>query len=165
MAVFSSAEIFEFAARIEENGEKFYRHAAVITEEETARYLFNHLADEENKHRETFRHMAAQADPAAGAVPMPMETYPGEYLTYLRNHIDHSAVFNAQADREFAHICNTEAAIDFAMNREMDSILYYAEIKQLVPASGQALIDNIIAEERQHFMKLAEFKKEWTDRR
>ena len=160
MAIFSNAELFEFAVRIEENGEKFYRHAAVITEDETARYLFNHLADEEIKHKATFRAMASKG----GELPLALETYPGEYLAYLRNHIDHSAVFNKQADQEFAHICDTRAAIDFAINREMDSILYYSEIRQLIPASGQPLIDDIVAEERKHFMKLTEFKKEWEAR-
>jgi rubrerythrin len=162
MAIFDVNEVFRFAIRIEENGERFYRHAAVITEDETARYLFNHLADEEMKHKGIFKGMAEKMDllkkMEAQCEP---ESYPGEYIEYLRNYLDNNVVFNQKAEAEFAHIQDTLAAINFAIDRETDSILYYSEIKGLVPKGGHALIDEVIAEERKHFMRLQEFKKEY----
>ncbi len=162
MAIFDAEEVFRFAIRIEENGEKFYRHAAVITEDETARYLFNYLADEEIKHKGIFRNMAEKMDLLKKMeVQDKPESYPGEYMAYLRNYLDNAVVFNRKAEAEFAHIQDTLAAVDFAIDRETDSILYYSEIKGLVPKGGQALVDQVIAEERKHFMKLQEFRKEY----
>ena len=162
MAIFDISEVFQFAARIEENGERFYRHAAVITEDETARYLFNHLADEEVKHKGIFKDMALNRDLAKKMEdPNQAESYSGEYIDYLHNYLDHNVVFNQKADGDFAHIQDTLAAINFAIDRETDSILYYSEIKQLVSKGSHDLVDKIIAEERKHFSKLMEFKAEW----
>ena len=165
MAIFDGSEVFQFAIRIEENGEKFYRHAAVITEDETARYLFNHLADEEIKHKNIFSDMFRKMDLLKKMdVPDQAESYPGEYMAYLRNYLDHNIIFSRKADADFAHIQDTRAAIDFAIDRETDSILYYSEFKQFVPAGDRGLVDQVIAEERKHFLKLMEFKKEWEKR-
>lgn len=161
MVVFDVDEVFGLAIRIEENGEKFYRHAAVVTEDETARYLFNHLADEELKHKEVFKDMISRMKVECKDRP---ESYPGEYMDYLRNYLDDNIVFNKKAESEFAQIRDTIDAVNFAIDRETDSILYYSEIKQLVPQSGHALVDEIIAEERRHFLKLAEFKKDYLKR-
>jgi rubrerythrin len=158
MAIFDMDEVFRFAVRIEENGEKFYRHAAVITEDETARYMFNHLADEEIRHKNVFTDMASKMKVECKDRP---ESYPGEYIEYLHNYLDNNIVFNKKAESEFASIQDTMDAINFAIDRETDSILYYSEIKQLVPKSGHALVDEIIAEERKHFLRLAEFKKDY----
>ncbi len=165
MPIFDVNEVFQFAVRIEENGEKFYRHAAVITEDETARYLFNHLADEEIKHKDIFKGMAARMDMTQKwEAQDPPEEYPGEYMEYLRNYLDNNVVFNSKAESEFKDIQDTMAAINFAIDRETDSILYYSEIKQLFPKSGHAVVDKIIAEERRHFIRLSEFKKEYLKR-
>ena len=51
MSIFFNAnEILQFAIRIEENGEKFYHHAARITKDEDTKKMFEYLADEENSH-------------------------------------------------------------------------------------------------------------------
>ena len=57
MAIFKSDDVVEFAIRIEENGEKFYRNAEHATTNDAARALFKRLADEEVDHKETFRKM------------------------------------------------------------------------------------------------------------
>jgi len=40
MNIFKPAEIMQFAVRIEENGEKFYKQAAQATKDEEAKYMF-----------------------------------------------------------------------------------------------------------------------------
>jgi rubrerythrin len=64
-------------------------------------------------------------------------------------------------DKELAKIKDTIAALDFAIKRELDSILYYHEIKKFVPAAQYTAIDQIIAEERKHFSKLSAVKKQF----
>ena len=50
----------------------------------------------------------------------------------------------------------------FAIRREIDSINYYNEIKSFVPEEQRNLVEEIIEEERRHFLKLSEFKKKLT---
>ena len=54
------------------------------------------------------------------------------------------------------------SAIDFAIRRELDSLLYYREIRELLPADRKEAIERIILEEKKHFMKLSEMKKRLT---
>jgi len=160
MNVFDASEIYQFAVKMEENGEKFYRRAAAITEDEEARYLFNFLADEEVNHRKIFGEMLAKMKTIE-----PDERYPGEYMDYLKDLLDNRAVFSKKKlDAEFKGVKNTLSALDFAINREVDSILYYSEAKNLVDKKQQKTIEKIIEEERKHFARLTNFKKEYKKR-
>jgi rubrerythrin len=160
MKLFDASEIYRFAMRIEENGEKFYRHAAQITEDEEARYLFNFLADEEIVHGKIFGRLLSKLETTE-----PDERYPGEYLDYLRDYLDNKVIFSKKKmEDEFQKVKDTLSATNFSINREMDSILYYSEIKNLVAASQQEAIEKIIAEERRHFAKLTEFKRDYEKR-
>ncbi len=154
MAVFDASEIFEVAIKIEENGEKFYRYAAGIAKDEERKKIFNFLADEETNHKKVFKDMLSKIEKFE-----PPESYPGEYLAYLRAYVD-SIIFKMKMmDKEISVINDVPTAIDFASQRELDSILYYDEIKNAVQKSGHPLIDKIIGEERKHFTTLQELKK------
>jgi rubrerythrin len=160
MNVFDASEVYQFAVKMEENGEKFYRQAAAMTEDDEARYLFNFLADEEVNHRKIFGELLAKMKTIE-----PDERYPGEYMDYLKDLLDNRAVFSKKKlDAEFKGVKNTLSALDFAINREVDSILYYSEAKNLVDKKQQKAIEKIIEEERKHFAKLTDFKKEYEKR-
>lgn len=160
MNIFDASEIYRFAIKMEENGEAFYRHAAQLTRDEDARYLFNFLADEEVNHKNIFGRMLSHIEKMD-----PDEGYPGEYMAYLKDFIDNRSVFSkAKLEREFNDVKDTLSAIDFAINREVDSILYYSETKNLVSKNQQDTIEQIIAEERKHFAKLTDFKKDYEKR-
>jgi rubrerythrin len=62
MKLFESNEIYLFAVRIEENGEKFYRHAAQIAQDRESRDMFSFLADEEVRHKKTFETMLSKME-------------------------------------------------------------------------------------------------------
>jgi len=51
------------------------------------------------------------------------------------------------------------AALDFAIGRELDSVLYYSEMKKYVTASAQDLLEQVIEEERKHVVILTNIKK------
>jgi len=53
---------------------------------------------------------------------------------------------------------------NFGIQRELDSTLYFHEIKKFVPKSQHNLIDRIIDEERKHFSKLSELRKRYNRR-
>lgn len=151
---FRASEIFKFAIRIEENGERFYRHAVEVTEDNNSKEMFAYLADEENKHKKMFKNLTSRMEEYT-----PFESYPGEYLAYLRSFIDKIIFANEEFDREIREIKDISSALDFGIQRELDSLLYYYEMRRFVPKSQHKLIDKIIDEERKHFSQLSELKK------
>jgi rubrerythrin len=158
MNIFRAADILEFALRIEEDGELFYREAAQRASDSAVQDLFNRLAGEEIRHKVLFQEMLSKIGEYS-----PAETYPGEYLAYLRDYIDGKVVFTREL-RETSMRTATDAfsAIEFAMQRELGSIVYYQEIKQFVPEKDRGILGDIIAEERKHFSKLAEAKRNYS---
>jgi rubrerythrin len=155
MRVFDASDIVEIAIRIEENGANFYKFAEQIAKQEEAKQLFAHLALEELNHKKTFEGIFAKLDKTN-----PPESYDGEYSAYLRDYVDNNIIFTKEAmNKELAKVKDTAGALDFAIKRELDSILYYHEIKRFVPANQHATLDQIIEEERKHFAKLSEVKK------
>jgi len=154
MSLFEPSEIFQFAIRIEENGEKFYRQMAQKFEDPKVKELFSFLANEEMKHKKIYEEMVSKIEKYE-----PFETFPGEYFAYLRAYADKIIFTQKKFDEEIANIKDINAALDYAINAELDSILYYQEIKNLVSENQGKIIDKIIEEERRHFVKLSEIKK------
>jgi len=160
MSVFTASDIVEFAIRIEENGANFYRFAVQIAKDESTKSLFEQLANAELQHKRTFEKIFAAMDKT-----FPPEGYPGEYASYLHNYVDNAVIFRKEAlDQELTKVKDTASALDFALQREMDSILYYHEIRELVPAHEHGTVDTIIAEERRHVDLLSAMKKKLTGR-
>ena len=154
MSLFEPGEVFQFAIRIEENGEKFYRQMVQKFDEIKVKELFSYLADEEVKHKKTYEEMVSKIEKYE-----PFETFPGEYFAYLRAYVDKIIFTQKEFDEEIANIKDINAALDYAINAELDSILYYQEVKNLVSENQRSTIDKIIEEERRHFVKLSEIKR------
>lgn len=155
---FEASDIFEIAMRIEENGGNFYRYAVQVAKEEAAKEMFGWLAGEEDKHKVLFKDMLSKIETQA-----PPESYPGEYGAYLHDYADNNLIFKKDVmDAEMARITDTLSAIDFAIRRELDSILYYHEIKGFIARDQHESIDKIINEERKHFKTLSEMKKKYS---
>lgn len=151
-------DVVNFAIRIEENGERFYREAAEIITSQPVKELFQRLAEEETKHRKTFERLLSDLGDY-----QPPETYEGEYLAYLKDFIDGKAVFKDHPKiGELAKTSSIAGAFDFAIQREMDSILYYQEIKKFMDTRHIDVIDLIIDEERMHFALLSRLRREAT---
>jgi rubrerythrin len=152
---FAASEVLEFAIRIEENGEAFYRAIAKKIKTAKIKELFNYLADEEVKHRRIFTDMLSKIEKYE-----PAESFPGEYFLYLRAYADEHVFTKAKTGALMARKINTaKGAVGFALGIELDSILYYMEAKNLVPEHQRQVIDGIADEERHHYLKLLEIKK------
>jgi rubrerythrin len=160
MRVFNAHDVLQFAIRVEENGEVFYREAALVTNDQGAKETFSRLATEEAGHKKTFQGMLGGLGDYR-----PTETYEGEYLAYLHDYIDGRVIFkNAKSGEDAARsrvsqIHDTLSALDYAIQREMDSIVYYQEIKAFVPEKYYKVVDGIVGEERKHFSLLSEIRK------
>ncbi|MEN6374915.1 MAG: ferritin family protein [Smithella sp.] len=157
MQVFTANDIVEVAVRIEENGINFYNFAQQIAKTENAKNLFEKLAADEGAHKRTFEKLLSQIETFE-----PPERYAGEYSAYLRNYVDNNLIFTKEVmDKQLARITDVVGAIEFAMQRELDSILYYHEVKNLVPQDQHEAIEKIIDEERKHYAMLLNMKKQY----
>jgi rubrerythrin len=156
MKMFNARDVLHFAIRIEENGEIFYREAARAIGDHGAKDIFNRLATEEVGHKMTFQDMLETVGDYE-----PAESYRGEYLAYLQAYIDGKAVFKglAGASSDLSQVADTASALDFAIQREVDSIIYYQETKEFVPEKHHKTVDRVIGEERRHFSLLSEMRK------
>ncbi|MBU2055610.1 MAG: ferritin family protein [Proteobacteria bacterium] len=155
MVVFEASDIVEAAVRIEENGANFYRYAVQLSGKEEIKALFRHLAAEEGKHQQTFTEILAGMERN-----VPPEGYDGEYAAYLHNYVDNNLIFKAEdIAGELSGIRDEASALDFAIRRELDSIAYYREMRELLPADRREAIERIIAEEKAHFKRLSQMKE------
>jgi rubrerythrin len=152
---FSGSELINIAIGIEERGIVFYDVMAKSTQNEAAREVFNYLADMERNHIEIFKDMLEGAD----KFQIPADES-GQYTTYLRALVD-SAVFSDDlVTSEMAAQAESDAAaLELAIRAEKDSILFYYEMKEVMPQRVQATVNKIIAEEKSHLRQLSELKK------
>lgn len=103
-------DVVNFAIRIEENGERFYREAAEIITNRPVKELFERLAKEEIVHRKTFERLLSGLGDY-----QPQETYEGEYLAYLKDYIDGKVLFKDHPKiPELAKASSVLGALDFA---------------------------------------------------
>jgi rubrerythrin len=151
---FSGSELINIAIGIEGRGIVFYDVMAKSTQNEAAREVFNYLADMERDHIETFKNMLEEAD----KFQVPADEN-GQYTAYLRALVD-SAVFSDDlVTSEMAAQAESDtAALELAIRAEKDSILFYYEMKEVMPQRAQATVNKIIAEEKSHLRQLSELK-------
>lgn len=152
---FSGSELINIAIGIERRGIAFYEVMTKSTKSATARNVFQHLADMERVHIQIFQGMLGEADKYQ--IP---ETYPGEYAAYLQALVD-SVVFtdNFVTSEMTTKTDSDIEALELAIGVEKDSILFYYEMKDMMPQRAQPMVNKIIAEEKSHLMQLSELKK------
>ncbi|MBN1384296.1 MAG: ferritin family protein [Elusimicrobia bacterium] len=150
MNIFSINEIVNFAIEIEKNGEKFYRSAAAKAEDEKTKSLFTMLADEEVEHMKTFKNLLGKVEKYESPA-----SFNDEYYMYLKAYVDGKIFSN------LPQIKSTADALQYAINAESDSILYYFEMKNFVLEDEKKVINSIIEEERRHFVKLTQLAKKY----
>jgi len=155
---FNISEIYQFAIKIEENGEKFYREISERTKDKEVKELFTFLAEEEVRHKKIFEELLSKIEKYE-----PPEIYPGEYFAYLKAYSE-ELIFPKGVEKELKKEDIIEA-IDFGIRRELDSIMYYLETKSFVPETQHSGLDKIIQEERSHFVRLSNLKKQLLERR
>ncbi|MBN2017248.1 MAG: ferritin family protein [Candidatus Cloacimonetes bacterium] len=155
MNIFDVTEIYQFAVQIEENGEKFYRAMVEKFDDPKVKELFDFLAIEEVRHEKVFKEMLAKIEDYN-----PQESYPGEYFDYLHAYADNLVFTIDKIDEGIESVNTVDEALQFAIGKELDTILYYHEMRNVVPKHQQKLVDDIIDEERKHVVQLTEMKRQ-----
>jgi rubrerythrin len=152
---FSGNELFDIAIGIERRGVAFYDIMTKSTDSPEARDIFQRLADMEREHMQIFKAMRNEAEKL-----QPTETYEGEHEAYLQA-LSESAVFTDDViTSELASQADSDMeAMELAINAEKDSLLFYYEMKEIIPRKVQPAVDRIISEEKSHLTQLTALKK------
>ncbi len=151
---FSGSELINIAIGIEGRGVAFYESMAESTKNTNAAEVFRYLADMEREHTQTFQGLLAEAD------KFKISEATGEYAVYLKALVD-SVVFSDEliATKLAKGAESDVAALELAIGAEKDSILFYYEMREIMPQQAQATVNKIIAEEKSHLRQLSELKK------
>ena len=150
MIQFTPSDAVECAVQIEENGETFYRRMAEKFDDSEVKKLFTYLLEEEAKHRKTYAKTLSKLEKY-----QTVENYPEEYYAYLKAYVEKVIFSPERLEEEMGRIKDKKSAIDFAIRAELETILYYEEMKKLVREKDHDIIEKIIEEERKHFLELS----------
>lgn len=149
---FNADEVFEMAEEIERNGASFYRRMAECLDEGRSRSLLESLSREEAEHVRRFQDLRQGfTEDGTGLDPDPVT------VLYLRALADGRVFDPREAEKDLGRCPDPLTILQFAIQREKDSIVYYMGMKELVPPEmGQKAIDAILHEEMQHVTQLSE---------
>ncbi len=153
---FSGKELIEVAINIEKRGSAFYDIMAKSTDNAAARHIFQHLASMEQDHIRIFQDMLSEAD----SYP-PSQTSSEEYAGYLQALVDNAVFTDDMITSEMAIQVDSDIkALELGISAEKDSILFYHQMKDIMPQRAHPTMDKIITEEKSHLAQLAELKRQ-----
>jgi rubrerythrin len=153
--VFSAGELINIAIGIERRGITFYDIMSRSTDNEQARDVFEGLVRMEREHLKTFQGMLGEA----GGQP-PTEDSTREYSGYFQALVDSAVFTDDMITSEMATGAENDVqALELGISAEKDSILFYYEMRDLMPRRFVPLVEGIIAEEKSHLHQLSEIRK------
>jgi rubrerythrin len=139
---FTADEIFEMAEQIERNGAEYYREAAQNASDKDIKQMLLSMAAMEDGHLETFEQMRKEL---SGREKEPISFDPdNQGAMYLQ------AMADARGME--GRISPTKKLTG---NSEKDSVVFYLNLKDLVPVrAGREKVEEIILEELSHITSL-----------
>jgi len=151
----SGNDLINLAIDIERRGIAFYDIMARSTDNEAARDLFQHLVEMERGHIKIFQDMLDKVDTSQTTKESNREC-----TDYLRSLVD-NAVFNDDlVTSEMASQVDSDIkALELGISAEKDSLLFYYEMKDIMPQKAQPTLNKIIVEEKSHLRGLSELKQ------
>lgn len=150
MGLFQVAELMKVGVEDEKSGIAFYSILAKKTKDEWMKKLWDGLAAQEASHLVRYRKMLDALGPYNAE-----ETYPGEYMTYLRAMLDSRAFKSPEEARKAAEQTTGDLdAIHLAIRFERDTLVLMNELRELAPESEHDIIEQLTMEERGHLVEL-----------
>ncbi len=144
--IFRAGEILDMAIQIEREGLRFYEACASSSLQQDVLEVFRHLIEQERLHVDIFSRMKA------GLVDYSLpETYTGEMRSYVDSFVRDQVFYQpAEAIRKASNIKDPFNAIEFGIDFEQRSILFYSAIKEVIRRSETKVVDDVIAQEHGH---------------
>jgi rubrerythrin len=154
--IFKANEVVGIAVEIEKRGEAFYKEIARKARNQSVKETLEFLAGEEVKHQQYFLEILSRMD----AIEIPAGSRESEYWAYVNDLIDSHFLFDDSLNRRLmAKALSDIEAVHLAMGFEKESILFFTEMKDLVPRGEVPTVEKCILEERRHLRKLVELAK------
>ena len=152
---FNVSEILRIAVNVEKAGQKLYSVLETKAGNEDLRQTWRYLKEQEEEHQRIFQEML---DNIGDYI---VEDFsPGEYDAYLsgtaQSYIFSQKLIEEKVKQEFS---SDLEAVEFGISIEKDSILTYTAFKEAVKPEKKEAIDNVINEEKKHFVKLSALRK------
>jgi len=153
--VFSINEVVRFAIEIEKEGILFYDLMASKTKNDDSKEIFKKLSDDEKLHQAIFETLLSSLPENEK-----LANLENEYVAYLKAMIE-SSVFDKNEVAKIVESFSTDLeAIDYAIGKEKDSIVFYLNLLKLTPKETDIeTIEKIIKEEQTHVLKLLDQKE------
>lgn len=157
MSLLGIERVLECAMLIEKNGESFYHKLSQLSENKNHRKIFQVLADEENQHLKIFAKMRDEFRD----LNFPQEDINNQEYEEYMGRVSKEILFNESGMQEvLTQKSDTISAVQFAIKMELDTIIFYADMKVYLPQSQVEIMDAILGEERKHAADLEKLKKE-----
>ena len=154
-SVFSGGDLINFAIDIERRGIMFYDIMAKSTDNEDARAVFKELVEMERDHIRIFEDMFGEVDEFRT-----QESPSQAHTDYLQALLDDAVFTDDLITSEMATQADSDIkALELAITAEKDSILFYYELRDILPRQSLPAINRIIAEEKSHLQQLADIKR------
>jgi len=153
--IFKAGEIVDIAIQIERNGYAFYKELSKTSRNFPVQEAFGLMAAEEKEHIAAFEKLSEKSGAFA-----PPESYPGEYMLYLKAFAGQNIFTKEKQGSAAADKVSSDAeAIDMAVGFEKDSIIFYYDMKKFIPREEEGVIDSLIDEEKKHLERLLRLRK------
>jgi rubrerythrin len=151
---YSAPEIMEMAVETEKGGKLFYETVAAQSKDEKLQNLFRFLADEETKHIRIFEEIARTVKVATDDMPADW----AEVELYLKAITDSRYFLGPDKALSLARDSkSTEQAVKLALAFEKETLVFYLEAADMVPALNRPAVESLVREERAHVRKLTGF--------
>jgi len=154
--LFDVTELVQMGVEDERTGVAFYSVLAEKTADAELRQQYADLAEQERHHQKRFEQMLEDLGNVQAT-----ETYPGEYIAYLRAMLDSRALPDEATAQRMANerADDPAASLDLALRFERDTLVLMNELRGMVPEKDRGTVDELAREEQGHLVVLARAKE------
>lgn len=154
-AQYTYEDIIGYAVLIEQRGIQLYTDAAKGLKNDPARNILLHLAEQERQHEQYFLKLKSEVK-THDSRKVDMDDQSLGYLAALAE----SEIFSDDGKPDDQKFNTLQDVIEFGMQTEKDSILFYVELSRLNwEDTTIEILQSIIQEEKKHLVQLAELKQ------
>lgn len=155
MNIFHISEIVELGIEKEKKRRDFYAQAAQAFDDLTLKKIFSQLRDWEDTHVKKFTDIRDKIEEPSCA-----ESFLGELNSYMEIFVDEKLYNDVSLDNFKKNIDNPLTAIKYGIEFEKDAIVFFTGLIPYLESSSQNIVRQLIDEERQHIVYLAQLRKQ-----
>ena len=145
-------DVFKTALAMEKRGEKIYYLLAEKIPNVKIKEVLLILSEEESKHYKRFQEMSFEVQ------HIMTHSIPGT-LAAITKYTQGKIFDDVVLKQKLKNLSDLDSIFEFAMGIELDSILLYQELKDVVSPNLKSIINDFIDQERFHFLRILQLKQ------